>query len=129
MPGGSAGNVLVADDEAMLLRLVESVLSRAGFQVVTAATGDEALEAFRADPAAIDTVLIDAGMPPSGAAEILRSMLALRAGFGVIVSSGGAPDRELQDLLARCSGRFLRKPFDPGTLISAVSAVGDSGRK
>ena len=128
MAGGSAGSVLVADDEAMLLRLVDNVLRRAGFQVLTAATGGEALEAFRADPAAIDAVLIDAGMPPSGAAEILRSMLALRSGVGVIVSSGGAPDQELQELLTSCGGYFLRKPFDPQTLISAVSAVGPSGR-
>jgi DNA-binding response OmpR family regulator len=127
MPGDSAGTVLVADDEEMLLRLVEDVLHRAGFQVVTAATGGEALEAFRSDPAAVDAVLIDAGLPPSGAAEILRSMLALRGGVGVVVSSGGAPDQELQDLLTSCGGRFLRKPFDPETLISTVSAVGGSG--
>ncbi len=127
MPGDSAGSVLVADDEPMLLRLVDNVLRRAGFRVVTAATGSEALEAFRADPSAIDAVLIDAGMPPSGAAEILRSMLALRDGVGVIVSSGSSPDQELQDLLTRCGGRFLRKPFDPEALISTAAAVGRSG--
>jgi two-component system cell cycle sensor histidine kinase/response regulator CckA len=124
MPGGpSAGTVLVADDEAMLLRLVDSVLTRAGFQVVTAITGTEAVEAFSQDPAAIDVVLIDAGMPPSGAADILRSMLALRGGVGVIVSSGASPSHELQELLTRCGGLFLSKPFDPKTLISAVSSV------
>ena len=43
MPGGSStGTVLVADDEAMLLRLVDNVLTRAGFQVVRAVTGTEA---------------------------------------------------------------------------------------
>jgi DNA-binding response OmpR family regulator len=127
MPGGSAGTVLVADDEAMLLSLVDSVLRRAGFQVVTATTGAEALEAFREDPTAIDAVLIDAGIPPAGAAEILRSMLALRGGIGVVVSSGASPSDELQELLAGCGGRFLRKPFDPEILISALSAVGHPG--
>jgi DNA-binding response OmpR family regulator len=124
MAGGSTGIVLVADDEAMLLKLVENVLRRAGFQVVTATASDQALEAFREDPAAIDTVLIDAGMPPSGAAEVLRSMLALRSGFGVVVSSGAPPSEELQELLAECGGRFLSKPFDPETLISSVSTKG-----
>jgi DNA-binding response OmpR family regulator len=127
MPGGSAGTVLVADDEAMLLSLVDSVLRRAGFQVVTATTGAEALEAFREDPTAIDAVLIDAGIPPAGAAEILRSMLALRGGIGVVVSSGASPSDELQELLAGCGGSFLRKPFDPEILISALSAVGHPG--
>jgi DNA-binding response OmpR family regulator len=128
MPGDSAGTVLVADDEAMLLSLVDNVLRRAGFQVVTATTGAEALEAFREDPAAIGAVLIDAGIPPAGAAaETLRSMLALRDDIGVVVSSGDFPDDELQELLASCGGRFLRKPFDPETLISAVSAVGRPG--
>jgi DNA-binding response OmpR family regulator len=128
MAGGPAGTVLVVDDEAMLLRLVDNVLRRAGYQVVTAATSAEALEVFREDPAALDAVLIDAGMPPSGAAEILRSMLALRSsGLGVVVSSGASPSDELQQLLAECGGLFLSKPFDPKALIAALSAVADPG--
>jgi len=127
MTGGSTGTVLVADDETMLLRLMENILQRAGFQVLTATTGTRALEAFSEDPAAIDTVLIDAGMPPSGAAEILRSMLALRPDVGVVVSSGAPPNEELQKLLAGCGGRFLSKPFDPETLISIVSPRGPQG--
>ena len=126
MPEGSTGTVLVADDEEMLLRLLDNVLRRAGFRVVTAATSTEALEAFGEDPAAIDTVLIDAGMPPSGAAEVLRSMLALRSDVGVVVSSGASPSDELRELLAACGGHFLSKPFDPETLISVVSAMGHS---
>ena len=122
MPG--ARTILVADDEEMLLRLVDSVLRRAGFQVVTATTSTEALEAFHEDPAAIDAVLIDAGVPPSGAAEVLQSMLALRGGIGVVVSSGASPSDEIQELLADCGGRFLAKPFDPETLIAIVSAMG-----
>jgi DNA-binding response OmpR family regulator len=118
---------LVADDEPMLLKLVDSLLRRAGFQVVTATTSAEALVAFRENPAAIDAVLIDAGMPPSGAAEVLRSMLALRDAVGVVVSSGASPSRELKELLAGCGGRFLSKPFAPEALISAISAVGHPG--
>jgi len=124
MPGGPAGTVLVADDEAILLRLVENVLRRADFRVVTATNSAEALEAFSEDPAAIDAVLIDAGIPPSGAAEVLRTMLALRSGVGVVVSSGASPSDELRKLLEDCGGRFLSKPFAPEALISAVSAVG-----
>ena len=124
MAGGPARTVLVVDDEAMLLRLVDSVLSRAGFRVVTAATSSEALEVFSKDPAAIDVVLIDAGMRPSGAGGVLRSMLALRQGLGVIASSGASPSEELQELLDDYGGLFLSKPFDPAALVSAVSAVG-----
>ena len=124
MPGGSTGTVLVVDDEPMLLRLVDNVLRRAGFRVVTAATGTEALKAFSEHPDAIDVVLIDAGVSPSGAAQILRSMLALEGGVGVIVSSGASPSEELRQLLADCGGRFLSKPFEPQTLISMVSAMG-----
>jgi DNA-binding response OmpR family regulator len=127
MAGAPAGTVLVVEDEAMLLRLVEDVLRRAGFRVVTATTSTEALEAFREDPAAFDAVLIDAGVPPSGAAEILPSMLALRGGLDVIVSSGASPSDELQRLLDECGGLFLSKPFAPKALLSALSAVGHPG--
>jgi DNA-binding response OmpR family regulator len=127
MQGDSSATVLVADDEEMLLRLVESVLRRAGFRVLTAATGAEAEEIFRRDPAAIDAVLLDAGMPPSGAAPILRSMLALRDGVGVVVSSGAPPRGEIQELLAGCGGLFVSKPFDPETLVSAIRTVSRPG--
>ena len=126
---GSARTILVADDEEMLLRLVDSVLRRAGFRVVTATTSTEALEAFSADPAAIDAVLIDAGMPPAGAAEVLRSMLALRGEVGVIVSSGASPSRELQELLVECGGVFLSKPFAPETLIATAESAARAGAK
>jgi DNA-binding response OmpR family regulator len=127
MPQGSAGTVLVADDEAMLLRLVDRILSGSGFEVLTASTGTEALEVFREDPAAIDWVLIDAGVAPSGAAAILRAMLILRDGVGVVVASGAAPSDEIQELLKGCGGLFLSKPFAPETLLSAISAVRASG--
>jgi len=127
MHGASSATVLVADDEEMLLRLVDSVLRRAGFRVLTASTGTEAVEIFSRDPAAIDAVLIDAGMPPSGAAPILRSMLALRGAVGVVVSSGAPPRSEIQELLAGCGGLFVSKPFDPETLISAILAVSPPG--
>jgi len=127
MQGDSSATVLVADDEEMLLRLVESVLRRAGFRVLTASTGAEAVETFSRNPAAIDAVLLDAGMPPSGAAPILRSMLALRGGVGVVVSSGAPPRGEIQELLAGCGGLFVSKPFDPETLVSAILAVSRPG--
>jgi DNA-binding response OmpR family regulator len=127
MPEGSAGIVLAADDEAMLLRLVERILSRAGFQVRSARSGSEALEIFRADPEAIDLVLIDAGLPPSGAAETLRAMFALRSGIRVVVVSGSSPSDEIQALLAECGGHFLSKPFAPATLIATLSEPGCSG--
>jgi DNA-binding response OmpR family regulator len=127
MQGGSSATVLVADDEEMLLRLVDSVLRRSGFRVLTAATGTEAVEIFRRESAVIGAVLIDAGMPPSGAAPILRSMLALRGGVGVVVSSGAPPRDEIQELLAGCGGLFVSKPFDPETLVSAIRAVSPPG--
>lgn len=127
MSEGAAGTVLVADDEEMLLRLVERILTQAGFQVRIASSGREALEIFRAGSEAIDVVLIDAGLPPSGAAETLRDMLALRSDVRVVVTSGASPGDELQALLADCDGLFLSKPFAPGALIATLAELGCSG--
>src|SRR5947207_13474858 len=55
--------ILVVDDEPALLRLLEVWLRQEGFAVVTAASGAEALEAYRRHAAALAVVLLDVRMP------------------------------------------------------------------
>ena len=118
--------ILVADDEAVLQRLLSRVLERAGFEVVVAGDGATAAAAVEKEPERFAAVVLDATLAPRGAAETLRVLLARRAGPGVVLMSGADLDRELRAALLRCGGVFLSKPFGPETLVAAVRRAVDA---
>lgn len=115
--------MLVADDEPILLKLIVRILEREGFGVVQAGDGDAAVTAFLADPEAIDVVLFDASMPPSGGAEALRTILSRGGRVGAVLTSGEALDAASQKILDECGGSFLAKPFSPPVLCETVDAM------
>ncbi len=113
--------VLVADDDDLLRRLVQRVLEADGVRVLPAADGDQALAAV-ADPAqGVTVVVLDLVMPPYDGDETVRRMLAVRPGIGLLLTSGLPPDAGVSALLAAHGGVFLRKPFAPQALRSAVA--------
>jgi hypothetical protein len=65
-------------------------------------------------------VVIDATIPPDGAASAVQQMLKLRGGLRVVFTSGGDLDERLRALLLDHAGVFLRKPFPAAALVRAV---------
>lgn len=115
--------ILVADDEAILQRLLRRVLERAGFGVVVVGDGDAALAAVAADPGRFAALVLDVTMPPHGGEATLERMLELRPDLPVVLVSGAEMGRSLAERLHACGGRFLPKPFAPDALLDAVCAV------
>lgn len=112
--------VLVVDDEPDILLLSEIVLRPAGWEVLRAASGEEALELV--SRAAPDVMVLDLRMPGLDGWEVLERLAAAgHSALPVVLFSahanGGATEREA---LARGCRSFLRKPFSPGELLSAV---------
>lgn len=124
LPGTS---VLAVDDEPLLVQLVTRILRNAGCRVVTAADAEAARAAYAAEPEGFDAVLVDAGIPPQGAAPLLRALLAMRSETGVVVMSGTDPDPELRELVEGAGGAFVRKPFDAGALLRVLEEVARKG--
>jgi CheY-like chemotaxis protein/anti-sigma regulatory factor (Ser/Thr protein kinase) len=109
------GTVLVVDDDDDVRRMVERALRRASYTVMTAASGPEALVRARAYAGAIDLLITDMVMPGMTGQDLLRELSAERPGLQVVFMSGyhqGAPVDPR---------RFVAKPFDRATLLSAVA--------
>jgi DNA-binding NtrC family response regulator len=107
----SARTILVADDEEPLRRALRTVLERAGYNVVTAEDGAEALRLFEAADPPIDLVLTDIVMPRRDGVELARSLTALRPDLPIVFMSGLV---QLSTLLAAGvspDADFLRKPW------------------
>jgi PAS domain S-box-containing protein len=111
-----AGLVLVADDELGIREIAKRMLVRAGFEVILAADGLEAVEHVRTHQQELRLVLLDLTMPRLGGDEALVDMRALGYSGPVIRWSGYATN----DLSLHSLVPLLRKPFSSDELLTAV---------
>ncbi len=112
--------ILVVDDEAPMRKFIAYNLSAAGFQVLTAADGAEALKL--ASQHRLDLLLLDIGLPgPDG----LAVLTALRRDTQVPVLIVSAHGRAVDRVRARELGAddYLIKPFGVAELLARVGAV------
>ena len=122
-----SGTVLVADDEPEVLQFVSRVLERAGFDVILAADGAEALERFAVTPTSIDLVVLDLTMPRMNGEEAFAEMRSRRPDVPVLITSG----YDEQEALARFDRAdaglgFLGKPYRIGELLARVRQLVDT---
>jgi CheY-like chemotaxis protein len=116
-----AGSILLVEDEAPLRRLVMKVLTGAGYKVLEAVNGDEAL-ALAARHSSIDLVLTDVVMPGLSGPDLATRLLTDRPGLVVLFMSGY--DRELIDNKStERAASFLPKPFTPRALLEKIGEL------
>ena len=123
--GSGAGTILLAEDERAVRRVAEHALELAGYVVLTAENGREALEILRARGREIDLVVTDVIMPVMGGRELYAEARA--AGFTDVTflftsgyTSPGGADR---DFHLTPDMHFLRKPWTLNELLDQVAAL------
>jgi len=124
-PAGGVERILVVEDRGLVRNLARSVLSAAGFDVVTAAGGDEAL-ALVESGAQPDLLLTDVVMPGMSGAELARRLRGLRPGLPVLYMSGYTDDVLKASELSAPHTSFLAKPFHNAELVAAARQALDS---
>jgi len=117
------GTVLVADDDADIVRFVELNLRLEGFQVLTARDGQEALtKALDLQP---DVVLLDVLMPRIDGYRVCARLRADHRGAAIPIVPLTADFISADEEVARQAGAddFVVKPFDPYELMARVKAL------
>jgi DNA-binding response OmpR family regulator len=115
--------VLIADDEPNIVTALEFLLGRAGYEVRTAANGDEALALL--ESFAPDLVLIDIMMPGKSGYEVcqrIRERPEWRHVKIVMVSAKGR-DAEISKGMSLGADLYVTKPFSTQELIAAVDRL------
>ena len=103
--------VLVADDEPHLLRLVKFRLEREGYEVLTAADGETALQVARDEHP--DLCVLDVMMPKRSGFDVLRELRSDEtcAGMKVIMLTARAQDRDVDVGFSLGADDYITKPF------------------
>src|SRR5438270_3712183 len=115
--------ILAVDDERHIVRLVEVNLARAGYQVVTAFDGREALQKVEAEKP--DLVVLDVMMPFMDGFEVLRNLKANpeTADIPVIMLTAKAQDADVFRGWQSGVDCYLTKPFNPMELLTFVKRI------
>jgi CheY-like chemotaxis protein len=122
MPKTDGGaRVLVVEDNDMNMQLVEYLLEEGGYQIVKAASGEEALSIARGgDP--VDLILMDIHLPDMDGISVVREMKsdARTSGMPILALTAhamrGDKDRFLE---AGCDG-YISKPIDVKTFLTSI---------
>jgi DNA-binding response OmpR family regulator len=115
--------VLVADDEEDIRALVAFRLKRAGYEVITAADGEEAL--LLATSRLPDLAVLDMMMPKATGLEVTRSMReqATTKDIPVILLTARAQEADVSRGFEAGADDYVKKPFSPQDLQSRVQAL------
>ena len=119
-----SNKILLVDDEPHILRSLQFKLERVGgYEIITAADGQEAVDVFRAHADEIDCVLLDLTMPHLDGEDAFRELRRIRPGVTVILCSG----YNEQDATHRFGGDglagFIQKPYEVETFSDTLEAV------
>ena len=114
--------VLVLEDESSIRSFIVINLGRAGYEVVEAETGEEALEKLAANP---DTrvVLLDIMLPGIDGIEVCRRIRLTDPHIGIIMLSARSQEMDKVTGLMTGADDYMTKPFSPAELTARVDAL------
>lgn len=123
---GGKETVLLVDDEDLIRDLGSRILTRAGYTVLTASNGREALEVFRNEGNRISLVLLDLIMPVMGGKQCLEELLKIDPNIKVIVASGYSATSTYSVTSVLGAKAAVGKPFDTKQILQVVRETLDS---
>ena len=112
--------ILACDDELKILRALKLVLRPAGFEVVTAASIEEALDVVAVTP--VEAAIIDLVLPDGNGVDLCRRLREWSA-MPIIVLSAVGEEQEKVRALDAGADDYVTKPFGPQELVARLQAV------
>lgn len=112
--------ILVVDDEVLVVNVGQHILEDAGYQVLTAASGEAGLEVYRQRRDDIDLVILDYVMPGINGFQTWQKLVELDPEVRVLFWSGYLADKEVARLIAQSGCEFIGKPYQISELLSKV---------
>lgn len=125
VPALGMETVLLVDDEEFIRELGRRILSDAGYTVLTAANGKEALEIFKREAAKISLVILDLIMPEMGGKECLKGILNVDQHAKILMASGLSAQFSIKESVEMGASGFVGKPFRIKELLGQVRKILD----
>ncbi|MCA1959570.1 MAG: PAS domain S-box protein [Desulfomonile sp.] len=125
LPSSGSETVLLVDDEGSIRELGTKILRHAGYEVLTAANGREAVEIYHRDRSRIALVVLDLIMPEMGGRQCLEQLLVIDPRVKVIIASGYTANGPLKTVIKSGARSHVRKPYNMKEFLETVRKVLD----
>jgi two-component system, cell cycle sensor histidine kinase and response regulator CckA len=123
---GKKKTILVVEDEMPHLALLKKVFEKAGYTVLTAIDGIEAIEAYKRQQKSIDVVLCDMALPSLGGWTVYLSLKEIDPGVKMILTSGYLDEQVKASFVEGGVKDFIVKPYAAETLLQSVQQALES---
>jgi len=127
-PAGGSETILLVDDEEDVRELASRILSKAGYKVLTASTGKEALNVYQERKADISLVVLDLIMPVMGGDQCLEELLKTNPDVKVLVASGLPANGPAKGQIEAQAKGFVKKPYKRTELLRMVRKALESDK-
>ena len=117
------GTILLIDDEKMIIDVGQELLQELGYDVLTASSGQEAVEIYRRKSAEIDLVIMDLIMPGMSGGETFDRLKKINGQAKVLLSSGYSINGQAAKILERGCDGFIQKPFNLNQLSEKIQGI------
>jgi CheY-like chemotaxis protein len=121
---GEGETILLVENEDNARELIREILESLGYQALTAANGQEALEVYQAAHG-VDLVITDMAMPKMGGKDLVRELRKLNPALKAVATTGLAVE-DVRDLQAEGLLAVIEKPFDKRTLAQVIRRALDA---
>ncbi|MBI9076276.1 MAG: PAS domain S-box protein [Desulfatibacillum sp.] len=115
--------ILLVDDEEVILRAGQEILTILGYKALVANRGKRALDIYREMHGEIDLVILDLIMPDMHGGEVFDAIQAIDPRVKVLLSSGYSLDGQAAEIMAKGCEAFIQKPFTVEILSQKIRTV------
>ena len=122
---GGEETILLAEDDELVRKLAEKILSKAGYSVVTACDGEEAVYEYKRNPE-VDLLLLDVIMPKMGGDQVMSKIREMDTEVKVLYTSGYSENAIHTNFVLHKGLSLLQKPYSADELLRAVRRILDS---
>ena len=120
---GQGERILVVEDEAGILDLIQRILSNAGYEVVAAATAEDGIHCFERDQGRFDMVISDVVLPGKSGFDMVEHLQSDNPNLKVLLISGYSDERTRWSNIQQNGWRYLPKPVNRRVLLSTLREV------
>ena len=118
-----SGIIMLVDDEESVLGICRLMVEKIGFEVVTALSGQQAIELFRQQHRQIRCIVMDLTMPDMDGTQALVELQKIDPAVKLLVSSGYSEQTVAQRFSGRHIAGFIQKPYQVDTIRAVIKAA------
>ncbi len=127
MPAFGTETVLLVDDDERIRDVGRQLIEMGGYQVISARSGEEALEIYAGHRKKISLIILDLIMPGMGGNRCLQELLLVNPDVRVLLASGYSENGVAVGESRTGARGFIRKPYDAKDILAAIRRVLDKG--